>query len=109
MINNGSIVANALHCFAIANFKMLSQMLNEAKFAHCTDFGTVGIIEHSAKIQNIESFKCYKAIHTFFTSVKNFIASHPPSLPTPLPFTPPKGVRKSRNNQQLIQTIPICN
>jgi hypothetical protein len=28
--------------------------LNEAKFAHCTDFGTVGIIEHSAKIQKVE-------------------------------------------------------
>src|SRR5947199_7944881 len=45
--------------------------------------------------------------HTFFGSVKNLNASRPPSRPTPESFTPPKGVRRSRNIQQLIQTMPL--
>src|ERR1043165_7581415 len=48
----------------------------------------------------------YAFIKTFLASVKNRIASHPPSRPTPLAFTPPNGVRRSRTSQQLIQTIP---
>jgi hypothetical protein len=40
-------------------------------------------------------------------SVKKRSASSPPSRPTPEFLTlPPNGVRKSRRNQQLIQTIP---
>ena len=45
----------------------------------------------------------------FFASVKNLNASHPPSLPTPDAFTPPKGVLRSLTNQAFIQTIPISN
>ncbi|MEY3369019.1 MAG: hypothetical protein RI973_2174 [Bacteroidota bacterium] len=45
-------------------------------------------------------------MHTFFGSVKKRKASSPPSRPTPEFFTPPKGVRKSRNIQQLIHTMP---
>src|SRR5439155_4557606 len=45
--------------------------------------------------------------HTFFGSVKNLNASRPPSRPTPESFMPPKGVRKSRSIQQLIQTMPL--
>ena len=47
-------------------------------------------------------------MNTFFASVKNLKASQPPSLPTPEDLTPPKGVRKSLTNQELIQTIPDC-
>lgn len=43
---------------------------------------------------------------TFFGSVKKRKASKPPSFPRPECFIPPNGVRKSRNIQQLIQTIP---
>src|SRR5580700_1976877 len=50
----------------------------------------------------------FSFIQTFFGSVKKSKASKPPSLPTPDDFTPPNGVRKSRSNQQLIQTIPAC-
>ena len=49
----------------------------------------------------------YNFIQTFFSSVKNFNASNPPSRPTPEFFIPPKGVRKSRRSQQLIHTIPL--
>ncbi len=62
------------------------------------------------KIQNIESISLdHNFTQTFFASVKNFIASQPPSLPTPLCFIPPKGVRKSRSNQQLIQMMPLLS
>ena len=43
---------------------------------------------------------------TFMGSEKNPNDQSPPSLPTPLCFTPPNGVRKSRWSQQLIQQIP---
>jgi hypothetical protein len=46
-------------------------------------------------------------MQTFFSSVKNFNASNPPSRPTPDDFTPPKGVRRSRSSQQLTHTIPL--
>ena len=48
-------------------------------------------------------------MQTFFVSVKNFIASQPPSRPTPECFIPPKGVRKSRSNQQFTQTMPLLS
>src|SRR5919198_724003 len=44
---------------------------------------------------------------TFFASVKNRNDSNPPSRPTPLSFIPPNGTRRSRNSQQLIQTVPL--
>src|SRR5712691_10957929 len=44
---------------------------------------------------------------TFFASVKNSSESTPPSRPTPLSFMPPKGTRRSRKSQQLIQTVPL--
>src|SRR6185312_985480 len=48
-------------------------------------------------------------MQTFLGSVKKRIASQPPSRPTPEFLTPPKGVRKSRNSQQFIHTIPERN
>jgi hypothetical protein len=45
-------------------------------------------------------------MQTFFGSVKKCSASLPPSRPSPDCLAPPQGVRKSRNNQQLIQTMP---
>jgi hypothetical protein len=48
-------------------------------------------------------------MQTFLGSVKKRMASQPPSRPTPLAFMPPKGVRKSRSNQQLTQTIPLLS
>src|SRR5207248_7566852 len=45
-------------------------------------------------------------MHTVFASVKNRSASSPPSRPTPLCFTPPKGVRRSRRSQQFTHTVP---
>jgi hypothetical protein len=46
-------------------------------------------------------------MQTFFASVKNRSASTPPSRPTPLCFTPPNGVRRSRTIQQFTHTIPV--
>jgi hypothetical protein len=51
----------------------------------------------------------YICMVTFRGSVKKRMASQPPSLPTPEFFTPPKGVRKSRSIQVLIQIIPACS
>ena len=45
-------------------------------------------------------------MQTFVCSVKKFNALNPPSRPTPEFLTPPKGVLKSRTNQQFTQTIP---
>ena len=42
----------------------------------------------------------------FWGSVKNSKASNPPSRPKPEAFTPPNGVRRSRNNHVLTQTMP---
>ena len=44
--------------------------------------------------------------HTFLVSVKNRMASSPPSRPTPLCRMPPNGTRRSRNSQVLTHTVP---
>src|SRR5205807_7798508 len=46
---------------------------------------------------------------TVFGSVKNRSASSPPSRPTPLCFTPPNGVRRSRSSQQFTHTVPVSS
>src|SRR6266542_4396832 len=49
----------------------------------------------------------YSFTQTFFASVKNSSDETPPSRPTPLSRMPPKGTRRSRRSQQLIQTVPL--
>jgi len=44
--------------------------------------------------------------HTnILASVKKLSDANPPSRPTPLYFMPPKGTRRSRRSQQLIQIV----
>src|SRR5438876_3321955 len=47
--------------------------------------------------------------HTVLGSVKKRRASSPPSRPSPLFLTPPKGVRRSRSNQQFTHTVPVSS
>jgi hypothetical protein len=46
---------------------------------------------------------------TALGSVKNSREKFPPSRPTPLSPTPPKGVRRSRMKKQLTYTVPTRN
>ena len=48
----------------------------------------------------------HNLMQTVFDSVKKLNESFKPSLPSPEFLTPPKGMLRSRTNQQLTQTVP---